>query len=331
MPLSPISLPRDFSPLTELAIDAFQYPENPAWNLQQDEAEDTARMMKNLQRLWPLIRPLMLVSPPLRDILRGYFWLDETGKAVGSSVIQRLGESDAWVIGNVAVLPGYRRQGIGRRLVIACLDLIRERGGKLAWLEVVKGNLPAYELYLRLGFEPYSSEVVLERRPPYPEVEVDFPADVKLESWSRYNWRPRYSLDQRIVPDAVKKYQPVEERSYRSPLAMRVLGPILMLAQGSRPAHFLIRETSGGRPLAIFGSNIPGRHGGLARLQARLDPDRPDLAQPLVASLLGRLARVGGTQRTEWILKSWMPALIEAAEQAGFAREYEAISMGREV
>ncbi len=53
-----------------------------------------------------------------------------------------------------AVLPDWRRQGVGRRLMLALLDLGRELGAETATLEVRLSNLAARRLYEQFGFRP---------------------------------------------------------------------------------------------------------------------------------------------------------------------------------
>lgn len=53
-----------------------------------------------------------------------------------------------------AVHPGYRRRGIGERLLLALLDLAIDRQAREATLEVRLSNLPARRLYEKYGFRP---------------------------------------------------------------------------------------------------------------------------------------------------------------------------------
>src|SRR4030095_6363350 len=53
-----------------------------------------------------------------------------------------------------AVQPGWRRQRIGERLLLAFLDVAVERGAHEATLEVRLSNLPARKLYEKYGFRP---------------------------------------------------------------------------------------------------------------------------------------------------------------------------------
>ena len=53
-----------------------------------------------------------------------------------------------------AVLPAWRRRGIGARLLLALLDLAVELGASVATLEVRLTNREARRLYERFGFRP---------------------------------------------------------------------------------------------------------------------------------------------------------------------------------
>jgi ribosomal-protein-alanine N-acetyltransferase len=66
----------------------------------------------------------------------------------------------AWVIapvesqvGSIAVLPEYRRHGLGRQLMEILLAVCRETGTPDTFLEVRVSNEPAIALYKSLGFE----------------------------------------------------------------------------------------------------------------------------------------------------------------------------------
>ena len=54
---------------------------------------------------------------------------------------------------NIAVHPDYRRQNIGRTLVLALCDALRKKGVQFLMLEVRQSNAPAIALYEQLGFE----------------------------------------------------------------------------------------------------------------------------------------------------------------------------------
>lgn len=75
---------------------------------------------------------------------------------IGSQAV--LGEADMM---NLAVLPAYRRQGIGKRLVEALTEALQSNGVHCLTLEVRASNAPALDLYEKLGF------ISVGRRPRY--------------------------------------------------------------------------------------------------------------------------------------------------------------------
>ncbi len=79
-------------------------------------------------------------------------WLvaEEDGHVAGYIGSQSvLGEADMM---NVAVDPGFRRRGIAEALVTALIEKLRENGVYCLTLEVRASNLPARNLYDKLGF-----------------------------------------------------------------------------------------------------------------------------------------------------------------------------------
>ena len=70
----------------------------------------------------------------------------------------------AWIT-RVGVLPSGRRKGTGRAIIERLLQSAAERHLTTIWLEVIKGNEPAYQLFRTSGFQP-TRELVVARRPP---------------------------------------------------------------------------------------------------------------------------------------------------------------------
>ena len=66
---------------------------------------------------------------------------------VGSQTV--LDETDMM---NVAVHPGFRRQGVARALILALIGELKQRGSHYLTLEVRASNTPARALYESLGF-----------------------------------------------------------------------------------------------------------------------------------------------------------------------------------
>jgi len=101
-----------------------------------------------------LIRP---VNDPHRDIDRKLA-IDPEGLLVavdGETVIGvvMVGyEGHRGWINYLGVLPGRQKEGAGKALVEAAIDLVRERGGSKINLQVLKKNQGVVQFYERLGF-----------------------------------------------------------------------------------------------------------------------------------------------------------------------------------
>jgi ribosomal-protein-alanine N-acetyltransferase len=66
---------------------------------------------------------------------------------------------------NLAVEPGHRRRGIGRKLLSALLTRARKRDCRWATLELRASNKTARELYRGFGFRPVAVRKGYYRRP----------------------------------------------------------------------------------------------------------------------------------------------------------------------
>jgi len=102
------------------------------------------------------MRMAQVLAPSLRDMFRGHVAIED-GKIIGVTIIQRHGTTNAWVVGTVGVLPGYRRRGMARSVLEKSLVLMKEHGAEKTWLGVINGNTPAQRLYESLGFEVYDA------------------------------------------------------------------------------------------------------------------------------------------------------------------------------
>ena len=73
----------------------------------------------------------------------------------GAKVACGLGVLEADYVGLFDIItdPEARRRGYGTQIVLAILDWAREHGARYSYLQVVKQNLPARQLYEKIGFE----------------------------------------------------------------------------------------------------------------------------------------------------------------------------------
>jgi len=82
---------------------------------------------------------------------------------------------DEMHVHNLAVDPAAQGRGLGRRLLVLCLDIAARRGAETALLEVRQSNWAAQRLYRSLGFQgvavrrgyytqPSEDALILEKR-----------------------------------------------------------------------------------------------------------------------------------------------------------------------
>lgn len=74
------------------------------------------------------------------------------GEPAGYACVQTV--ADEAELLNIAVLPRFRRFGIGRVLLQAALQAAKQNGAQNLYLEVRAGNQPAIALYRGAGFSP---------------------------------------------------------------------------------------------------------------------------------------------------------------------------------
>ncbi len=78
-------------------------------------------------------------------------WIAEQQERIAGFLILRQILDEAEIL-NLAVLPEFRRQGIGTALLQAALQDASARGAAQAYLEVRASNKPAMEFYKQHGF-----------------------------------------------------------------------------------------------------------------------------------------------------------------------------------
>jgi [ribosomal protein S18]-alanine N-acetyltransferase len=113
------------------------------------------------------------------------FVAEEAGEVVGYAAFWAV--LDQGELGNLSVASGWRRRGIGERLVHAVLVRAHERGVREVYLEVRVSNYGAQSLYHRYGFaevgrrrnyylEPVEDALVMRRALDTPLFLLDDPS-----------------------------------------------------------------------------------------------------------------------------------------------------------
>jgi len=85
--------------------------------------------------------------------VRFYVVTARAGQLAGFVRIWHSPHIEEWVNDGMAVLPAYRRQGIGRELLETALSLAAERGAESVIAHIANGNAVSIRLHERLGFQ----------------------------------------------------------------------------------------------------------------------------------------------------------------------------------
>ncbi len=88
---------------------------------------------------------------------------DETGLA--GYVLGRVVVDQAEIL-SIAIVPGRRRQGLGRQLLDGVLAAMMQRGAGTVWLEVRASNEAAQAMYQSAGFSAAGLRRGYYRQPP---------------------------------------------------------------------------------------------------------------------------------------------------------------------
>jgi ribosomal protein S18 acetylase RimI-like enzyme len=312
--------------MNSLVVEGFQYPENPDWSVQEDEIQGMVDRINGAKRLWPVLRVLRIFVPLFQDILCGFID-EEDGQPAGLINYMRQRNAPEWYIGNVTVLPAFRRRGIARRLVQATLEELRNRKARVAFLDVVVGNDPAFKLYKEMGFEEFTKSSAYQLRRESLILPKRLPPTYELKPISPFNWRTRFHFAQRVTPDHITRYEPVTEERFRVSWIMPLIGGLFASAGGSQNKRFAIYEAQG-EVVAIGQYSYRLREGGTNFTNVSIDPAHPELAGFVLRHVFSEIQKASPGRRVEITFDDWESALIRCAEEMGCEKRFGAHRMG---
>jgi hypothetical protein len=270
---------------------------------------------------------MQMFSPMLRDVMRGY--IDEQyAKPVGLINFLRQRNVPEWWIGNVTVLPAYRRRGIARRLVQVTLDDLRGRRAQRAYLEVVDGNLPAFQLYKKIGFEAYAMSSLYTYDREGMVKEIPLPEGCALRSLSPFDWRARFEFSKSANPDLIKQYEPILEERFRIPVAMTLVGSLFNLFSGRKIERFIVCKSNDKKIIGYGELSYRLRPGGVNQIILRIDPAHSVPAAFMTHHAVASMQRLSPGHRIEIQLENWGDALIEVAAEVGCQKRVSFHRMG---
>ena len=118
---------------------------------------DFARLNIEWLERWFVVEPVdrEVLSDPETHILadggRVLFAVDGDDRAVGTVALKHEGDG-VYELTKMAVEPGQRGSGIGRKLMQRALEVFAEAGGRELFLESSRQLAPALQLYESVGF-----------------------------------------------------------------------------------------------------------------------------------------------------------------------------------
>ncbi len=178
--------------------------------------------------------------------------------------------ADRTWITRLGVLPSTRRGGVGEALMRGLLEQSQELKIKFSMLEVIKNNIPAHQLFLKLGFYEVGELLILRRSPAAGQVDPVIADARRLE---------RYEALDLVSHD--RGTQPWTNQSESMSHVEDVFGMHLTLADGSSGwivyqrqkfllSHF-IYKTENGDPAKMAYAFLSHLHHQYPRLDTHIE------------------------------------------------------------
>ncbi|MCA0455121.1 MAG: GNAT family N-acetyltransferase [Chloroflexi bacterium] len=210
----PVNLRTDLGQLADLIEIAFA-------SSMDSSGRAAVREMRTMSSL-PGIGLLGGLNTLMQGMGMGQVWIAD-GRLVGNVSIypaDGIGyDGRDWVIVNVAVHPDYQRRGIAQHLMQASMEMIAQRGGRKAMLQVDADNPVARRLYARLGFVDERGWTSWRRGGAY-NIPQPFAAEERIHIVRRQSseWQAEYRLASLVRPaelGGLGWLRPLHERQFR--------------------------------------------------------------------------------------------------------------------
>ncbi len=301
---------RPFNPYTDLAQVADLIGLAFAGRLDltgQVALEEMRRLARAGVFSWILLKPTTVGMEGLPG-----FVCEREGRIVGNVSVRRAPSWGGYLIGNVAVHPAWRRQGIGRTLMESALEAITERGARWVGLEVRVDNSVARSLYEQLGFREIGSTTSMvclaDQTPP-----ISIGVDDRLRRGLADDGPALVKLMSRLIDEPQRSVLELRNADYRPPGWMaRVDGWF----NGRRERWWLLEKGSAGLVCAARSVRMRGKRP--HRIEILVHASSASRWAP---SLLSRAINDLGPQRRkaiETVVVDPAPALVGVLEDAGF-------------
>jgi ribosomal protein S18 acetylase RimI-like enzyme len=261
----PVNLRTDLAPLADLIELVFA-------DSMDSGGRAAIREMRSLSQLGPGLHLLSRLNDLAMGVSMGFVWVDNMNIIGNVSVFPAnypTSLGNVWYIANVGVHPDHRGKGIAGRLMEASLQMIRERGGAAAILQVAPEESPARRLYKNLGFVDERSWTTWRRTGSSRMPEPAMHENVYIRHRRRNEWEDEFTLAKRLRPASkggLGWLRPLHSKQFR-PSIWKTIGNWLNLRGLER---LVIRSAEDDRLLASMW--IESALAGKTQLTLMVDP-----------------------------------------------------------
>lgn len=202
-----MNVSHDLVPVADLIAAAFKDDMDPV-------GERSVREMRSLGRWAFLFGWLNAIAPPGEGMVPGFVWVEDE-HIVGNTSVRLISRyRRGWLIGNVAVAPGWRRRGIARSLMQAAIDMARQNQGDWIVLQVRSDSTPARNLYLSFDFKELG-ETIQYRRAHFTATQPsELLAEGQLRRGRASDIGKIFALAKRTIPDELRLTEPLRRSSF---------------------------------------------------------------------------------------------------------------------
>ena len=174
-----------------------------------EEGRNYLQIVKNLYRNqegFSLSNPMYSILPSEGLVF------EEDGQVVGNLTLTKFLREGVfyYFISNVAVLPRFRERGIARQLTQAALSYAKNNKAEIVFLQVREENIPAYTLYISLGFEVYTKRITWQRINPQ---KLDLRGT--LSKRKRRDWATQRTWFAKMHPELVRMFFDIEDHVFQ--------------------------------------------------------------------------------------------------------------------
>lgn len=121
------------------------------------------RKLRNLPEVWNYLANPLLINEVIQenwfrsmslDPTKQYFTITRDGELVGCIWYDEWDQTNASCRVGIFIHPKYQRKGIAKRVMKVFMDfLLNDMNMNRVWLLVRTDNMPAFNLYIHLGFK----------------------------------------------------------------------------------------------------------------------------------------------------------------------------------